>query len=134
MLVLARKSKETVVIGAAGDMQELVRVTVLEIRGGVVKLGFKADDDVAVYREEVWDRLRAESQAATSALVTEGRIIECRTWTKNQSLHDTVTGEGLKEPRRHKRSIVGAVEAQFVPIGNSKTQRGDECQLYRKSR
>ena len=71
MLVLARKSKESVVIGATGDMQELVRVTVLEIRGGVVKLGFEADDDVAVYREEVWDRLRAESLAPPSALVTE---------------------------------------------------------------
>ena len=61
MLVLSRKSKESVVIGAAGDMQELVRVTVLEVRRGSVKLGFVADDDVAVYREEVWERVRSES-------------------------------------------------------------------------
>jgi carbon storage regulator len=64
MLVLSRKSTESVVIGAADDLQELVRVTVLEIRGGTVKLGFQADDDVAMYREEVWQRVRAESQAA----------------------------------------------------------------------
>ena len=60
MLVLARKNKESVVIGAAENMQELVRVTVLDVRGGTVKLGFAADNDVAVYREEVWNRVRAE--------------------------------------------------------------------------
>ena len=71
MLVLARKSQESVVIGSPGAMQELVRVTVLDVRGGKVKLGFAADEDVAVYREEVWERLRAESQAALPTLVTE---------------------------------------------------------------
>ena len=71
MLVLARKSKESVVIGAAGEMQELVRVTVLEVRGGTVKLGFAADDDVAVYREEVWKRVRAENQAPSPTPVAE---------------------------------------------------------------
>ena len=60
MLVLARKRQESVVIGAAEEMQELVRVTVLDVRGGTVKLGFAADNDVAVYREEVWNRVRAE--------------------------------------------------------------------------
>ena len=71
MLVLSRKSKESVVIGAADDLQELVRVTVLEVRGGTVKLGFAADDDVAVYREEVWERVRTESQAASPTPVAE---------------------------------------------------------------
>ena len=71
MLVLARKRQEAVVIGAADDMQELVRVTVLEVRGGTVKLGFAADNDVAVYREEVWNRVRAEGQTATPAIIAE---------------------------------------------------------------
>ena len=61
MLVLARKCEESVVIGAADDLNEVVRVTVVEVRGGTVKLGFQADDDVAIYREEVWERVRAES-------------------------------------------------------------------------
>ncbi|MEX0612538.1 MAG: carbon storage regulator [Pirellulales bacterium] len=64
MLVLARKSQESVVIGTADDLHELVRVTVVEVRGGTVKLGFQADDDVAIYREEVWERVSAESRAA----------------------------------------------------------------------
>jgi carbon storage regulator len=71
MLILSRKSKESVVIGAADDMHELVRVTVLEVSGGTVKLGFAADDDVAVYREEVWERVRAESKAAAPTSVAE---------------------------------------------------------------
>jgi carbon storage regulator len=71
MLVLARKSKESVVIGAADDMQEMVRITVLEVRGGTVKIGFEADDDVAVYREEVWNRVRAENQSTKPTAVAE---------------------------------------------------------------
>jgi carbon storage regulator len=64
MLVLARKSQQSVVIGAAGDTNELLRVTVVEIRGGIVKLGFVADSEVAIHREEVWERVRSERQAA----------------------------------------------------------------------
>jgi carbon storage regulator len=63
MLVLARKSRESVVIAANNASQELVRVTVIDVCGGRVKLGFKADNDVAIHREEVWERVRAEGQA-----------------------------------------------------------------------
>jgi len=62
MLVLARKCEETVVIGAADNLHEVLRVTVVEVRGGTVKLGFEADDDMAIYREEVWERVRADRQ------------------------------------------------------------------------
>ena len=71
MLVLSRKSRESVVIGAANGMQKLIRVTVLEVRGVTVKLGFEADDDVAVYREEVWERVSSENPATVPALVAE---------------------------------------------------------------
>lgn len=62
MLVLARKSRESIVVGGADKLNQVVRVTVVEVRKGIVKLGFEADDDVAIYREEVWDRIRAERQ------------------------------------------------------------------------
>jgi carbon storage regulator len=71
MLVLSRKSRESVVIGAANGMQKLIRVTVLEVRGVTVKLGFEADDDVAVYREEVWERVSSENPATVTAPVAE---------------------------------------------------------------
>jgi carbon storage regulator len=62
MLVLARKSRESVVIAANNDSDELVRVTVVDVCGGRVKLGFQADNAVAIHREEVWERVRAERQ------------------------------------------------------------------------
>ena len=63
MLVLARKSRESVVIAANDHSHELVRVTVIDVCGGRVKLGFQADNDVAIHRQEVWERVRAEKQA-----------------------------------------------------------------------
>ena len=62
MLVLSRKSQEAVVVGGSGSLHRLVRVTVIEIRGGKVWLGFDADADVPVHRHEVWERICAESQ------------------------------------------------------------------------
>jgi carbon storage regulator CsrA len=41
----------------------MIKVTVLEVRGSTVKLGFEAGDEVPIHRAEVWDRIRAESRA-----------------------------------------------------------------------
>lgn len=57
MLVLSRKSKESVVVGKAGDLEYLLKVTVLEIKGECVRLGFEADVGVPVHRWEVWERI-----------------------------------------------------------------------------
>lgn len=59
MLVLSRKSKESVVIGGADGFERLFKVTVLEINGRNVRLGFEVDDDVPVNRWEVWEKIRA---------------------------------------------------------------------------
>ncbi len=57
MLVLSRKSRESVVVGGADGMHRLLKVTVLEINGGRVRLGFEADPGVPVHRWEVWERI-----------------------------------------------------------------------------
>ena len=62
MLVLSRKSRESVVIGGSDGIHRLVKVTVLDIRGTNVKLGFEADADVPIHRTEIWERLRASGQ------------------------------------------------------------------------
>ncbi|MHB1427039.1 MAG: carbon storage regulator [Gemmataceae bacterium] len=59
MLVLTRKSQEMIVIGGADGCECLLKVTVLRIKGDSVVLGFDADDDVAIHRLEVWERIRA---------------------------------------------------------------------------
>lgn len=59
MLVLSRKSRESVVVGGADGIHRLLKVTVLEIRGTNVKLGFEVDADVPIHRSEVWERIQA---------------------------------------------------------------------------
>ena len=66
MLVLTRKSQQSVVIASSADLQELVRVTVVEVCGGRVKLGFQANDDLTIHREEVWERVCGERETAAA--------------------------------------------------------------------
>ena len=47
MLVLSRKSRESVVVGGADGFHRLLKVTVLGIKGANVKLGFEVDADVS---------------------------------------------------------------------------------------
>ncbi len=60
MLVLSRRVGESVVIG------EAVVVTVLEIRGDVVRVGIDAPRDVAVRRSELLAELADSNRAAAS--------------------------------------------------------------------
>ena len=57
MLVLTRKNRESVVIGGNDEMQIMLEITVLEIEGGRVRLGFEADARMPIHRREVWDRI-----------------------------------------------------------------------------
>ncbi|MCL8027649.1 carbon storage regulator CsrA [Nocardioides bruguierae] len=61
MLVLSRRVGESVVIG------DNVTVTVLEIRGDVVRIGIDAPRSVAVNRAELLAELESSNQAAASA-------------------------------------------------------------------
>jgi len=62
MLVLSRKNRESVVVGGGGSFLGLLKVTVLEVAGGKVKLGFEVDADVPVHRLEVWERMCASGE------------------------------------------------------------------------
>lgn len=54
MLVLTRKLGENIRIG------DNVKITVLEVRSGQVKLGIEAPPDVKVHREEIYARIQEE--------------------------------------------------------------------------
>lgn len=54
MLILTRRVGETLTIG------ENVTVTVLGIKGTQIRLGIKAPRDVAVHREEIYERIQRE--------------------------------------------------------------------------
>ena len=58
MLVLTRKRREAIAIGGDDGLQQLLKVTVLEIGHGRVKLGFEAPTGIPVHRWEVWERIQ----------------------------------------------------------------------------
>ena len=62
MLVLSRKTQESVMVGGPGGTERLLKVTVLEIRSGHVRLGFEADAKIAIHRSEVWEKIHADGQ------------------------------------------------------------------------
>ena len=61
MLVLTRRAGESIVIG------DDVTVTVVDVRGDVVRLGIDAPRSVAVHREEV-DRAVVEANRSAAAV------------------------------------------------------------------
>lgn len=58
MLYLSRKLGESVVINNA------IELTVIEVRGKTVKLGFVFPPDATVLRKEIYDKVTAENMAA----------------------------------------------------------------------
>jgi carbon storage regulator CsrA len=69
MFVLSRKSQESVVVGGADALERLLKVTVLEIGRGKVRLGFEIDPGVPVHRAEVWERIHGGRAGGLSAPV-----------------------------------------------------------------
>jgi len=54
MLILTRRVGETLMIG------DEITVTVLEVKGSQVRIGVNAPKEVAVHREEIYERVKAE--------------------------------------------------------------------------
>jgi carbon storage regulator len=61
MLILTRRVGETVMIGNE------VTVTVLGVKGNQVRIGVNAPKDVAVHREEIYDRIKREEDGYPAA-------------------------------------------------------------------
>ena len=81
MLILTRRTGETLILGKDGD----VEVTVLNVRGNQVRLGVKAPRDVGVHRKEVYARIMQEGapentgkmdDTAAKAVVQEKKIVD----------------------------------------------------------
>ena len=62
MLVLSRKIQESVVVGGGGAFLGLLKVTVLNVTGRKVTLGFDVDADIHIHRLEVWERMCASGE------------------------------------------------------------------------
>lgn len=64
MLILTRRVGEVICIGSD------VTVTVLGVKGNQVRIGVNAPKDVAVHREEIFERIRREKAGAVDSAVT----------------------------------------------------------------
>jgi carbon storage regulator len=61
MLILSRKINEKIMIG------EDISVSIIEIRGDQVRIGVDAPKTVKVFRQEVFDAIKAENKAAADS-------------------------------------------------------------------
>jgi carbon storage regulator len=58
MLILTRRIGEIIVIG------ESIRVVVVAVSGGAVRLGINAPKEVTVHRQEVYERIKGAQPGA----------------------------------------------------------------------
>jgi carbon storage regulator len=65
MLILTRRVGETLMVG------DDVTVTVLGVKGNQVRIGVNAPKDVAVHREEIYDRIRKENEGGAPRAADE---------------------------------------------------------------
>ncbi|HVO54338.1 MAG TPA: carbon storage regulator CsrA [Solirubrobacterales bacterium] len=70
MLTITRRPGEKIMIG------DDVVVEVVEVTGSTVRLGITAPREKQIYREELWERVKAENEAAAEADPAQLRGIE----------------------------------------------------------
>jgi carbon storage regulator len=58
MLILTRRIGETVMIG------QDITVTIVGMKGGQIRLGISAPKNVAVHREEIFERIKNETDVS----------------------------------------------------------------------
>ena len=61
MLILSRKTNEKIMIG------DDISISIIEIRGDQVRIGVDAPKTVKVFRQEVFDAIKAENRAAAES-------------------------------------------------------------------
>ncbi|PKG80710.1 carbon storage regulator [Colwellia sp. 75C3] len=66
MLILTRKVGETLMIG------DDVTITVLGVKGSQVRIGINAPNDIAVHREEIFNKIQTELNKSSDNVEGDG--------------------------------------------------------------
>ena len=61
MLTISRRQGERILIG------DDIVVEIVEVSGGTVRLGITAPREQRIYREELWEQIKRENEAASRA-------------------------------------------------------------------
>jgi carbon storage regulator len=65
MLIITRRPGEKIMVG------DDVVVEVIEVSGSSVRIGIAAPKSIPVYREEIWEAVKAENEAAAAVKVDQ---------------------------------------------------------------
>lgn len=77
MLILTRKAGESLHLG------DDVRIIVLKVQGNQVKLGLEVPENLTVYREEVYLRIKEENLMAVQASDSD-LLMATQLWSRKQ--------------------------------------------------
>lgn len=78
MLVLTRKPGEGIIVG------DNIKVTIVEVRGGGIRIGIEAPREQKIYRQEVYDRICQENREATQWNLADINTLSLSLATKNE--------------------------------------------------
>lgn len=70
MLVLTRRTDESIIID--GD----IRVKVLSVEGGTVRLGIEAPPEITIYRQELYEAVKEENIKAARAASRQSKQLK----------------------------------------------------------
>lgn len=102
MLYLTRKVGESVIIN------DDIEITVVEVRGRSIKLGFTFPPHVSVLRREIYERIQAENRAAAGVDPSAGAALMA-------GLGDRPLGERLTLKQRPTEAPAASAQAQRPP-------------------
>jgi carbon storage regulator len=69
MLVLTRKRGEGILIG------DEIKLSIVEIKGGSVRIGIEAPEDKKIYRREVYERICQENKEASQWNIADLNVL-----------------------------------------------------------
>jgi len=81
MLILSRKIGEVLHIG------DNITVSILEMKGNQVRLGIDAPKDVAVHREEIYEKIKTQAGLMKSEMLTASEKEQLRRRAKEASAY-----------------------------------------------